>query len=164
MNTYFRTYASLILIKPYSIIAINADNLSANKVVYVATTGGVDILAYSATILLLRFIGRKWACMWWYGLAGLCMLLLIVIPIESTAWIVIVAMMGRFFVTAVYGIITLYTTELFPTEIRTSAVGASSTCGHVGSMIAPFVVDLLVNKFLSVSIYCDSCYKIDTPT
>lgn len=53
-------------------------------------------------------------------------------------------MCGRFFVSSVYAIITLYTSELFPTEIRNSAVGFSSTCGHVGSMIAPFVVDLLV--------------------
>lgn len=54
-------------------------------------------------------------------------------------------MCGRFSVSSVYAIITLYTAELFPTEIRNSAVGFSSTCGHVGSMIAPFVVDLLVS-------------------
>lgn len=82
------------------------------------------------------------------------MLLLIAIPFESTTWIVIMAMMGRFFVSSVYAIITLYTTELFPTEIRNSAVGASSTCGHIGSMIAPFVVDLLVNETLSVLDIC----------
>lgn len=53
-------------------------------------------------------------------------------------------MLGRMGVSAVYAITTLYTTELFPTEIRNSAVGASSACGHVGSMLAPFAVDLLV--------------------
>lgn len=55
-----------------------------------------------------------------------------------------IALLGRLGVTIVYAIITLYTVELFPTEIRNSAVGASSMCGHIGSMIAPFVVDFTV--------------------
>lgn len=63
----------------------------------------------------------------------------------DTTWIVTVAMLGRFGVSSVYAIITLYTSELFPTEIRNSAVGASSTMGHVGSMAAPFAVDFLVD-------------------
>lgn len=67
--------------------------------------------------------------------------------LDETTWIVVVAMLGRFGVSSVYAIITLYTTELFLTEIRNSAVGASSTCGHIGSMAAPFAVDFLVRFF-----------------
>lgn len=52
-------------------------------------------------------------------------------------------MFGRFGICAVYAIVTLHTAELFPTEIRGSALGACSTMAHIGSMTAPFIVDFL---------------------
>lgn len=41
-------------------------------------------------------------------------------------------------------LVTLHTAELFPTELRSTALGISSTTAHVGSIAAPFVVDRLV--------------------
>jgi len=55
-------------------------------------------------------------------------------------------MMGRFGISAVYSVMTLHTAEMFPTQIRNSALGTSSTMAHVGSITAPYIVDLLVNK------------------
>lgn len=64
--------------------------------------------------------------------------------------IVFCAMAGRFGISAVYSIVTLHTAEMFPTEIRNSALGTSSTMSHVGSIAAPYVVDFLVNKSITV--------------
>lgn len=55
-------------------------------------------------------------------------------------------MAGRFGISAVYSIVTLHTAEMFPTEIRNSALGTSSTMSHVGSIAAPYVVDFLVSR------------------
>lgn len=52
-------------------------------------------------------------------------------------------MAGRFGITSVYAIMTLHTAELFPTEIRNSALGISSTFAHIGSIFAPYIVDIL---------------------
>lgn len=52
-------------------------------------------------------------------------------------------MAGRFGISAVYSVVTLHTAEMFPTEIRNSALGTSSTMSHVGSIAAPYVVDFL---------------------
>lgn len=104
----------------------------------------VDILAYTTSIVWLTYVGRKWGCFSYYVLAAACMLILLAIPQHETSVVVAVAMIGRLGVSAAYAIITLYTTELFPTEVRNSAAGISSTCGHMGSMMAPFVVDFLV--------------------
>lgn len=123
--------------------ALNASNLSTNKVVYVSATGAVDICAYLSGVLLLAYIGRKWSCFWSFVLAGVCMLAILVIPEDLAGGIVSVAMVGRLGVSCVYAIIALYTAELFPTEVRNSAVGVSSMFGHMGSMMAPFVVDYL---------------------
>lgn len=62
---------------------------------------------------------------------------------EESTWIVFLAMFGRFGISSVYAIVTLHTAELFPTEIRGSALGACSTMAHIGSMTAPFIVDFL---------------------
>lgn len=112
--------------------------------VYISATGFVDILSYTSAILYLTYVGRKWGCFSYYALAAVCMLVLLVVPQNENTAIVSIAMVGRLGVTAAYGIITIYTAELFPTEVRNSAVGVSSMCGHMGSMLAPFAVDFLV--------------------
>lgn len=54
-------------------------------------------------------------------------------------------MFGRFGISAVYAVLTLHTSEMFPTEIRNSAIGTSGTFAHMGSIAAPYIVDLLVS-------------------
>lgn len=134
-----------ILIFQFVHIALNADNLAANRVVYVAATGGVDILGISLSIFLLRIMGRKPSICALFALAGSCLLALL--GIENSTWIVSIAMLARFGITAVYAIVTLHTAEMFPTEIRNSALGTSSMCAHVGSIAAPYIVDFLVKLF-----------------
>lgn len=62
-----------------------------------------------------------------------------------TVAIMSVAMVGRLCIGAVYSVIILHTSELFPTVNRNTAVGTSSTMSHVGSLSAPYIVDLLVS-------------------
>ena len=45
-----------------------------------------------------------------------------------------------------FAIAYLYTAELFPTSVRNVAVGAASTFARVGSITAPYIVDLLVSR------------------
>ncbi|KAG4075613.1 hypothetical protein HA402_003438 [Bradysia odoriphaga] len=127
----------------YYVTALNADNLAANRVVYVASTGLVDILAYLFTVLTLKFVGRRVSSFVLFAFAGLCLLALLAIPQEAAIWVVSLAMFARFGITAVYSVVTLHTAELFPTSLRSSALGTSSTIAHVGSIAAPFVVDFL---------------------
>ncbi|GAB0091497.1 organic cation transporter protein [Sergentomyia squamirostris] len=127
----------------YYITAINADNLSANRYLYVAFTGLVDIPAYIIPIFILKYSGRRMSSFGLYLMAGLSLLAVLAVPKEQSSLIVAFAMFGRFGISAVYAVLTLHTAELFPTEIRNSALGTSSTMAHVGSMAAPYIVDLL---------------------
>ena len=54
-------------------------------------------------------------------------------------------MIGKFLISMTFAIAYLYTAELFPTSVRNVAVGAASTFARVGSMSAPYIVDLLVS-------------------
>ncbi|XP_055585439.1 organic cation transporter protein [Uranotaenia lowii] len=127
----------------YYVTALNADNFAANRNVYVATTGSVDILAYIISMIVLAYFGRKSTSFCFFLYAGVCLLVVLAVPRESTTAVVSLAMLGRLGITAVYAVVTLHTAELFPTEIRNTALGICSTMAHVGSMAAPYIVDLL---------------------
>ncbi|XP_055630552.1 organic cation transporter protein isoform X2 [Toxorhynchites rutilus septentrionalis] len=127
----------------YYVTALNADNFAANRNIYVATTGSVDIIAYILSIIALAYFGRKSTSFCFFLYAGICLLVVLAVPKESTAIVVTLAMLGRLGITAVYAVVTLHTAELFPTEIRNTALGICSTMAHVGSIAAPYIVDLL---------------------
>lgn len=64
----------------YYITAINADNLSANRYIYVACTGLVDIPAYIIPIFILKYTGRRLSSFGLYLAAGLSLLAVLAIP------------------------------------------------------------------------------------
>ena len=49
------------------------------------------------------------------------------------------SIVGKFGATCSFCIIFVYTAEMFPTEIRSTAVGSSSTCARIGGILAPQV-------------------------
>lgn len=110
---------------------------------YVATTGTVDIISYILSMVVLAYFGRKSTSFCLFMYAGICLLVVLAIPKENTTVIVTLAMLGRLGISAVYAVVTLHTAEMFPTEIRNTALGICSTMAHVGSMAAPYIVDLL---------------------
>ncbi|KAG8253212.1 hypothetical protein J6590_039551 [Homalodisca vitripennis] len=57
--------------------------------------------------------------------------------------ILIVAMLGRFADSTVFAVIILYTSELFPTSNRNTAIGTSVAVSQLGSICAPYVVDIM---------------------
>lgn len=60
--------------------ALNANNLAANRFVYVLITGCVDLPCYLLPMILLRFMGRKTAAFTLFTLAGISLLIVLAIP------------------------------------------------------------------------------------
>ncbi|GBN26226.1 Organic cation transporter protein [Araneus ventricosus] len=52
------------------------------------------------------------------------------------------AMVGKFCFTGSFGLLYLYTTEVFPTSVRNATLGSCSMCARIGSILAPFLRDL----------------------
>jgi len=62
---------------------------------------------------------------------------------DNLRWLQItLSLIGKFGASASFAIVFVYTAELFPTEIRSTAVGASSLCGRIGGIIAPQIAML----------------------
>ena len=127
----------------YYVTALNVVNLKTDKIVYVSSTGVIDIISYLVSMVALKYLGRRSTSCGMFMFSGLCLLSILAIPRENTLVILGIAMLGRLGITAVYAVLTLHTAELFPTEIRNSALGICSTMAHVGSIAAPYIVDLL---------------------
>lgn len=123
----------------YYVTALNA--VLSNKILYVLLVGVVDIPSYFLPILMLRYLGRRLSATGLYIFTGFFLLMLL--STSDPTIKMIYAMCGRFGISAVYAVITLHTAELFPTEVRSSALGTCSTMAHVGSISAPYIVDLL---------------------
>ena len=51
---------------------------------------------------------------------------------------------GKLGITATFGAIYIYTTELLPTSVRTAALGTSSMCGRMGAILSPYIASLKV--------------------
>ena len=60
--------------------------------------------------------------------------------------VIILALFGKLQVGAAFALIYVYATEVFPTLLRTYGLGSASLVGRIGSVIAPFVVDLVVKE------------------
>ena len=67
------------------------------------------------------------------SIAGLSLTLTIFVPQNMTSVIISLSMIGKLAIGVSYGTIYIYTTELFPTEIRNAGVGTSSMWAGIGN-------------------------------
>lgn len=78
---------------------------------------------------------------------------------------VVCSLCGKFFTAYILGCVYSYTSELFPTNSRSAAVGLCSTFGRIGGILAPIVANLVIEKsgdglipsIESVELTIDSC-------
>ncbi|CAK9831613.1 Organic cation transporter protein [Anthophora retusa] len=136
-------YAWMTASLTYYALALNVNNFSANRYIYVLVMGLTEIPAYLIPTPILMIMGRRPGSSVLYIIAALCLLCILVIPTTQSDAIMVVSLIGRFSASAAYGIAILYSSELFPTVCRNSAVGTNSAMSHVGSVAAPYVADLL---------------------
>ncbi|GBN08608.1 Solute carrier family 22 member 7 [Araneus ventricosus] len=62
---------------------------------------------------------------------------------EDPWWITeIVSLFGKFFITSSFSIIYVFSTEIFPTMVRTVGLGSAEVCALSGAIIAPFVREM----------------------
>ncbi|RZF37035.1 hypothetical protein LSTR_LSTR004723 [Laodelphax striatellus] len=127
----------------YYAIALNAGNFSANKYIYCALNGVVEAPGYFLSFICLVTFGRKAVSCLLFMITGASLLLILLIPRDFQLAILIMALLGRFCISAVFAVIILQTSELFPTVNRNSAVGTSLTMAQLGAVSAPYVVDFL---------------------
>ncbi|XP_071115287.1 organic cation transporter protein-like [Haliotis cracherodii] len=144
---------SLVMIFNWFVVSIGFYGLGLN----VANLGGsvytnffissvAELVGHVASLLLLDRIGRKSFLCTTMILGGLCCTATI-LPVlygdVSLSWLTIaLALTGRGFAVASFDVIWLYSSELFPTVIRNSALAAANIFGRAGGTISPYIANL----------------------
>lgn len=114
--------------------------LSGNVFVNVAASASVTLLGTFVSVPLLRYVGRRTIVILFNFIAAVCLIILAVVPGGVAS--VVCASVGVVSSFIVFVVVYLYCSEMFPTVVRNAAVGVSSMSARVGSMLAPFVIDL----------------------
>ncbi|XP_070567961.1 organic cation transporter protein-like isoform X1 [Ptychodera flava] len=130
-------------------ISYNTSALSGDDYVNAFLSALVEIPAYLIGIWMMdfRYFGRRWSVFITLMLSGLgCTCAVLVPTCGNIAWLeVTFAMVGKFAITASYGMIYVYSVELFPTPVRSIGVGVCSTSASLGGLLAPQL--LLLKKY-----------------
>ncbi|XP_022107241.1 solute carrier family 22 member 13-like [Acanthaster planci] len=106
-------------------------------------SGAVEIPAMIYATFGVEWFGRKWNTGILEVIGGAACLATIVIP--TGTWRIVVAMVGKFCISATFGIIYLYSTELFPTPVRVVGLGLCSVAARIGGILSPIIL-LLKNS------------------
>ncbi|OWK01474.1 SLC22A16 [Cervus elaphus hippelaphus] len=122
--------------------SLNSVHLGGSEYLNLFLTGVVEIPAYVFVCLGMDRVGRRNILIFSLLSSAVTNGVIMVIPKEYHFWLVVATMAGKFFIGAAFGLIYLYTAELYPTIVRSLAVGSGSTVGRVGSIVAPLCIYL----------------------
>ncbi|KAK7096861.1 organic cation transporter protein-like isoform X2 [Littorina saxatilis] len=127
-------------------LSLNAGTLGGSVYVNVVLMGLMDIAALVVCLLLLDRAGRRVLGAVWYLVAGVACtatLFPVLFASQDKQWIsVMLALIGKFGIAGAFAVIWIFASELFPTVMRNSAMGASSVCGRIGGIIAPYIANM----------------------
>nr|XP_006120702.1 solute carrier family 22 member 13 [Pelodiscus sinensis] len=101
--------------------------------------GAVGILSCLCCSFLLQWFGRKKCQCSFLLLGGVMMLLITSIPQDLPVVVTMLAVVGRFAISASFSTSYVYCAELFPTVLRQTSLGLCSMSARVGSIISPLI-------------------------
>lgn len=106
---------------------------------------GAQIPGYFSAAWLNERIGRKGVVASYMTLGGLAAIALAFS--HSGAQITVAGICLSFFMNGAFAGVYAYTPEIFPTAVRTTGTGSSSSFGRIGSVSAPILVGLVYPMF-----------------
>ncbi|KAK4300863.1 hypothetical protein Pmani_026938 [Petrolisthes manimaculis] len=125
---------------------MSGDIYSADPFLYLVLSGLVEVPGYSLTAPLIDRCGRKIPTAVCYLLCGVVILALAFIPPDMGWLVMVMALVGKFCISGAYQIIYVYSSELFPTEVRLQGIGISSLFAQLASTILPYITSILGEK------------------
>lgn len=122
---------------------LSGANFSADPFLYIILGGLMEVPGYSLTAPLIQRFGRRWPTSASYLICGVFILALAFIPTDISWLVMTLAMSGKLCISGAYQIVYVYSTELFPTEVRSQGIGAASVFAQLASTISPYITSFL---------------------
>uniref|UniRef100_A0A4X2K8K9 Solute carrier family 22 member 12 n=1 Tax=Vombatus ursinus TaxID=29139 RepID=A0A4X2K8K9_VOMUR len=130
-------------------LILDLQNMGSNLFLLQVLFGVIDIPSKTGSFFAMNYIGRRITQAGSLILAGLCILANAVIAqgeSEMTRVLrVTLAVLGIGFVGSTYTVLSIYSSELFPTVLRMTAIGGGQMAMRLGSILGPLVK--LLNQF-----------------
>lgn len=128
--------------------------IGGNIFLNIAFSAVLQIPGTLFSIWSMKTLGRKNTLIYANLLSGISCLIIAFLPSTATWAKTALGSIGMFGLSVCFPTVYIYSGELFPTVIRNIAVGSSSMCARMGSMVAPFVAGLSkVDSFMAPIIF-----------
>ncbi|GFW33456.1 organic cation transporter protein [Trichonephila clavipes] len=135
-------YVWCVIAFMYYGITYNTNELAGDPFLNYILYGVVEIMAYILALFFMESRGRKYPIVVSLIVAGASCLLIYPIPDDPVWMRTTLHLLGKLCITCSFSIIFVYTTEIFPTVVRSIGLGSSCLGARLGSLIAPFVREL----------------------
>ncbi|KAK7133516.1 hypothetical protein R3I94_015408 [Phoxinus phoxinus] len=131
-------YLWFVNVLVYYGLSLNISDFGMNIYLTQMIFGLVEMPARTITLFTLNR-SRRISQLAFLAVGGLACLLTIFVPDDLSIVRTVLAMVGKFGITASLSIVYIYSAEIFPTVIRQNGIGMGSMCARVGGVIAPII-------------------------
>lgn len=131
-------YLWFVNVLVYYGLSLNISDFGMNIYLTQMIFGLVEMPARTITLFTLNR-SRRISQLAFLAVGGLACLLTIFIPDDLSVVRTVLAMVGKFGITASLSIVYIYSAEVFPTVIRQNGIGMGSMCARAGGVIAPVI-------------------------
>jgi len=132
-------------------VTLSSARLTVNPVFSVLISGSVEVLAYLALFPILNSLGRRipYSC----SMLATGIICFSSIFTKSDLAAFVLSMIGKFFISAAFSILYIFSAELFPTVLRNTGMGISSVTAKAATMLAPVLVDFAPDGVLPLVVF-----------
>ncbi|CAD6232068.1 GSCOCG00001729001-RA-CDS [Cotesia congregata] len=133
---YVTTVVSLSLV-------FSIDNFKADRYIYMSVVALNEIIAHMAILVVLMFVSPRKLLVIVYMIGAVLTISILAASEENKTMIMGLALAARFCTSASFTINLVLNTELFSSNVRNTALGTCVVTGQLGSLTAPYIVDIL---------------------
>ncbi|XP_068234213.1 organic cation transporter protein-like [Palaemon carinicauda] len=128
-------------------LSLNGGNLSDDPFLFMALSGLMEVPAYSLPVPIVSRFGRRVPGSVSFLLSGVTLLAVSPLP-KRYGWLIMtLAMIGKVTISTAFQVLIFYSSELFPTEVRSRGIGTCFMVSRIGSIVSPFITEILGSSF-----------------
>ncbi|KAG5851021.1 hypothetical protein ANANG_G00088590 [Anguilla anguilla] len=132
-------YIWFVICLVYYGLSLNVGNFGLDIYLTQLVFGFVELFARLGSIPLIERFGRRKCQSIFLLFGGVACLSISAIPEDQPVVVTVIAVLGKFALSASFSIVYVYSAELYPTAVRQNGVGLNSASARVAGILAPLV-------------------------